>query len=174
MRSVPHRRALRTRLAVGAVAIVMLLGIVSILRRQIDEIRHPFASDSVYQRNLVAQEQLSRGVRTDSLIHLWVRLADASSAEAGPIAKEISCEMVRLVTRYGSVPSEKAQLRAEDSLRKAQPELAARAHANFNNLPPGAAAFSIPACHLERLPIASDSMNVKAESAGTAKQSNRP
>jgi hypothetical protein len=104
---------------------------------------------------------MSHAVPTDSLTHLYLRLVNASTDEAGPLVKEIGCEMFRLAVRYGSIPSDKAEKRWADSLRKAQPELAVRARANFDNAPPGSGASSIPECHVEGLPSAPESLSVK-------------
>ena len=123
--------------------------------------KDPFAADTTYHRRLAYQEQMSHTVPTDSLTHLYLRLANASTAEAGPLAKEISCEMVRLGVRYGIIPADKAETRTADSLWKAQPALAARARAKFDNAPPGSAAFSMPECHVEGLPSAPESLSIK-------------
>jgi hypothetical protein len=123
--------------------------------------KDPFAADTTYQRRLAYQEQMSHAVPTDSLTHLYLRLANASTAEAGPLVKEIGCEMFRLAVRYGSIPADKAERRWADSLRKAHPELAARARANFDNAPPGSGASSNPECHVEGLPSAPESLSIK-------------
>jgi hypothetical protein len=151
-------RFVRVPVPVGFIAVVALGPTTSCGSQQTKD---PFAADTTYQRRLAYQERMSLAVPTDSLIHLRVRLADASPAEVGPLAKEISCEMVRLAIRYGSIPANKATIRAGESLLKAQPELSARARAKFDNAPPGSAAFSIPECHAQDLPTAPESLDVK-------------
>jgi hypothetical protein len=144
--------------SIGVIALVTLGPTMSCDSQQTKD---PFAADTTYQRRLAYQEQMSHAVPTDSLTHLYVRLANASTAEAGPLVKEISCERVRLAVRYGSIPADKAERRWADSLWKAQPELGARARAKFDNAPPGSGAFSMPECHVEGLPGAPDSLDEK-------------
>jgi hypothetical protein len=144
--------------SIGVIAVVTLGPTMSCGSQQTKD---PFAADTTYQRRLAYQEQMSHAVPTDSLTHLYVRLVDASTAEVGPLVKEISCEMFRLAVRYGSIPANKATIRAGESLRKAQPELSARARAKFDNAPPGSGAFSMPECHAQDLPSAPESLDVK-------------
>src|SRR4030081_1506986 len=65
------------------------------------QVRDPAASDTTYQRRLAYQEQMSHKVPMDSLNHLYLRLADASPAEAGAIARAIMCEGSRNTIHYG-------------------------------------------------------------------------
>jgi hypothetical protein len=156
----PRKRPLRARLTVGVVAVLGIVILGGYANRQVAHVRHPFAADTTYQRRLAYQEQLSHAVPTDSLMHLWVRLADASTADAGPLAGEISCEMTRLAMRHGSIPADKADRRATDSLAKAQPEALARARAKFNSVPPGVAAINSTICHTVGWRPAPDSVSL--------------
>jgi hypothetical protein len=147
MRSALSERRLRLPLALVVFSAVTYGGIVFV-RNLIEQNTHPCASDPVCQRMLAYQEQRSHDVPTDSLVHLWVRLADASPAEAGPLAKEIGCEMSRLALRYGGIAFDQAQQRAGDSLWKAHPEVSVRARAKFNGVSPEATLSSSADCHL--------------------------
>jgi hypothetical protein len=150
-------RSLRVPFPIAFIAVVTLGPTMSCDSQQTKD---PFAADTTYHRRLAYQEQMSHAVPTDSLTHLYVRLANASNAEAGPLVKEIGCERVRLAVKYGIIPANKAETRWAESLWKAQPELGARARAKFDNAPPGSGASSIPECHVEGLPSAPESLNV--------------
>jgi hypothetical protein len=123
--------------------------------------KDPFAADTTYQRRLAYQQQVSRTVPTDSLMHMYVRLANASStSEAGALAREISCESTRNALKYGVIPAAAAGDRAFDSLRRAQPEAFAKATAKFNHLPIEETTTTNAGCHIIGLRPAPDSLNV--------------
>jgi hypothetical protein len=132
--------------------------------------RDRYAGDTTYQRQLAYQQQMSLKVPTDSLMHLYLRLADATSAETGPLAKEIGCEMFRGAFQYGSIPASRAQQRAFDSLGKVYPDRVAMATAKYHSLPAGTAGTSNAECHINGLVEAPDSVDLAPVPGSIARQ----
>jgi hypothetical protein len=132
--------------------------------------RDPDASDTTYQRRLAYQEQMSHKVPMDSLNHLYLRLADASPDEAGPIAREIMCEGSRNMIHYGAATYPLASRRAMDSLGKAQPAAVKRAMDMFRLANSrGETATSNADCHLIGLVRAPDSLDFDPVPTGNAR-----
>jgi hypothetical protein len=121
--------------------------------------RESFISDTTYQRRVAHMEQLSHAVPTDSLIRLYLRMADASPADAGRIGQELSCEILRGALRYGTMPSSIARARAFDSLRTTKSAAFDRAIDKYNNLP-GGTTTSRYICNAAHIAIAPESLDV--------------